>query len=343
MNNSSAQARSVRSHDRSRAASRPEAWRAFSTSARLSSSTSSSSSCPSLTSQPHAPAGGSDYTTWPASRGLPRASEWRLKLLLDNREVGARSDRGYFKDELCAAGVHCEVRALPLGDVLWVIESTRDPREEWVLHAIIERKRIDDLASSIIDGRYLEQKFRLQHSGVRRVMYLVEGKVQGQRNLKAESLLMAMTETQVFHGFMVKQTAHAGATVSFLTATHQELNATTFAADGASAPAFDSLPFMRFNDFAQRVSKMQQPTPTEIFGRQLRQVPRCGGAQAAAILKKYPTVASLVAAYDALPDDAIDAKEQLVAEIRPAGRGRIGPSISRCLYYLLRGRNYGAN
>lgn len=44
-----------------------------------------------------------------------------------------------------------------------------------VLDYIIERKKADDLAASIIDGRYKEQKFRLKISGISNIIYLYEG------------------------------------------------------------------------------------------------------------------------------------------------------------------------
>lgn len=72
-------------------------------------------------------------------------------------------------------------------------QLTLPKSREAVLEYIVERKRMDDLAGSIIDGRFREQKvsytysppmmwlsfhhlfqFRLKHCGVRYPMYLVE-------------------------------------------------------------------------------------------------------------------------------------------------------------------------
>ena len=47
-----------------------------------------------------------------------------------------------------------------------------------MLPYLVERKRMDDLASSIKDGRCREQKHRLQQTGVQAVVYLVETKGQ---------------------------------------------------------------------------------------------------------------------------------------------------------------------
>ena len=44
-----------------------------------------------------------------------------------------------------------------------------------VLNFIMERKKADDLASSIIDGRYKDQKYRLKNCGISNVYYVYEG------------------------------------------------------------------------------------------------------------------------------------------------------------------------
>lgn len=44
-----------------------------------------------------------------------------------------------------------------------------------VLDYVIERKKADDLSSSIIDGRYKEQKYRLKNCGASNILYFYEG------------------------------------------------------------------------------------------------------------------------------------------------------------------------
>ena len=56
-----------------------------------------------------------------------------------------------------------QTRQLPVGDALWIARH-KDLRHEYVLDFIVERKRVDDLWSSIKDGRYKQQKLRLQVS-----------------------------------------------------------------------------------------------------------------------------------------------------------------------------------
>ena len=61
------------------------------------------------------------------------------------------------RDELTKRCVDMDIRKLQVGDFLWVAKEKNGPRE-LVLDYIVERKRLDDLASSIIDTRYEEQK-----------------------------------------------------------------------------------------------------------------------------------------------------------------------------------------
>ena len=46
---------------------------------------------------------------------------------------------------------------------------------EYALDYIIERKTLGDLAGSIKDGRYIEQKHRLKNTKINNVYYLFEG------------------------------------------------------------------------------------------------------------------------------------------------------------------------
>lgn len=56
-----------------------------------------------------------------------------------------------------------EVRKLNIGDFAWIARC-RITNRELVLPYIIERKRMDDLSSSIMDGRYREQKVPIMYN-----------------------------------------------------------------------------------------------------------------------------------------------------------------------------------
>jgi crossover junction endonuclease MUS81 len=211
-------------------------------------------------------------------------------------------------------------------------------KQEWVLHFIIERKRADDLASSIIDGRYLEQKFRLKKSKLKKVMYLVEGDLAQQDKMPSSHLEMAIIETEVTQGFYTHQTQHAGDTVEFLCGLHTQIMAAVLVRphQRIGECSLPVMPMLEFSQLAAKVSKSS--TVQDIFGKMLRQLPRCGAAQAQAILNLYPTIGHLVQAYDAVGTEA--EKIALLANIVPRGRSRLGKSLSSTAYYFFRGRTY---
>lgn len=94
------------------------------------------------------------------SFSLPRGS-FDVVLLVDSRETKSKEERTFIADRLGQAGVRAEQRSLPLGDFLWVARSRPEAGsqlDEVVLDFIVERKREDDLISSILDGRFREQK-----------------------------------------------------------------------------------------------------------------------------------------------------------------------------------------
>jgi crossover junction endonuclease MUS81 len=102
---------------------------------------------------------------------------------------------------------------------LWIAKHKTEKSKEYVLPYIIERKRLDDLSSSIKDGRFHEQKFRLKQCGVENVIYLIEnymkcGKVQC--GLPFPTLLQAAANTQIHSKFQVKFTENCDHTGLYL-------------------------------------------------------------------------------------------------------------------------------
>ena len=146
----------------------------------------------------------------------PRGS-FRVKLVMDKREVnGAGADRAFMGEELLRRDVYFDQRVLDVGDITWVaISNTGQP--DVILDYIVERKRMDDLASSIMDGRFFEQKLRLSACGLRNVFYLVEEFDNvNVDNFGRDALRTAMASTQTLSNFFVKRTAGVDDTVRFL-------------------------------------------------------------------------------------------------------------------------------
>lgn len=131
-----------------------------------------------------------------------------MKVVVDERERDLY-DKLYVL--MCAqtqAGcVDLSREVLPIGDVLIQTNEGKD-----VL--IIERKTFADLLSSIKDGRYEEQSYRLLNSSgypPHSVFYLLEGMFSQLRTgIESKIIYSAMTSLQFFKGFSV----HRAATVN---------------------------------------------------------------------------------------------------------------------------------
>lgn len=106
---------------------------------------------------------------------------------------------------------------MKVGDFTWIARHKTNPDIELVLPYIIERKRMDDLASSIKDGRFHEQKFRLKKCGIPNVIYLIENYGRNKHvGLPIQSLMQAISNTRVQDHFKVHITDSLTNSVRFL-------------------------------------------------------------------------------------------------------------------------------
>ncbi|XP_053199780.1 crossover junction endonuclease MUS81 [Scomber japonicus] len=260
--------------------------------------------------------------------------------------------------ELQRNGVNFDVRKLNVGDFLWVAREKVTPvpgqlrapeGRELVLDYIIERKRMDDLCGSIIDGRFREQKFRLKRCGLRKPVYLVEecGTAASHLSLPETTLQQAIVNTQVVDGFFVKRVQDVRESAAYLTImtrylTKLYLNRTLICrsreleGDGGSDEEGTGLPscsLISFAEFNHGAIKNKCQTVREVFARQLMQISGLSGDKAAAILEQYSTPHSLLTAYERCVSEA--EKEKLLSSIRYGKLKRnLGPALSRTVYQL---------
>nr|XP_021528733.1 crossover junction endonuclease MUS81 isoform X2 [Aotus nancymaae] len=281
-----------------------------------------------------------------------RPGEYRVLLCVDIGETRGAGHRPELLRELQRLHVTHTVRKLHVGDFVWVAQETnpRDPASpgELVLDHIVERKRLDDLCSSIIDGRFREQKFRLKRCGLERRVYLVEehGSVHN-LSLPESTLLQAVTNTQVIDGFFVKRTAdikESAAYLALLTRGLQRLYqghtlrsrpwGTPGNPESGAMPSPNPLcSLLTFSDFNAGAIKNKAQSVREVFARQLMQVRGVSGEKAAALVDRYSTPASLLAAYDACATPR--EQETLLSTIKCGRLQRnLGPALSRTLSQL---------
>jgi crossover junction endonuclease MUS81 len=110
---------------------------------------------------------------------------------------------------------------LGIGDFLWIISSEK--RGTLVLDCIIERKIADDLAASIMDGRYKHQKFRLKNSGLPNIFYMFEGRPTTHSVMSETTLETAVRRTQLKERFKLIRTENILGSLEYLSAMHRAI------------------------------------------------------------------------------------------------------------------------
>uniref|UniRef100_A0A671PC25 Crossover junction endonuclease MUS81 n=1 Tax=Sinocyclocheilus anshuiensis TaxID=1608454 RepID=A0A671PC25_9TELE len=255
--------------------------------------------------------------------------------------------------ELQRNGVTFDVRKLNVGDFLWVAPEKVTPVPgqlrppvgiELVLDYITERKRMDDLCGSIIDGRFREQKFRLKRCGLRKPIYLVEecGPVAAHLSIPESTLQQAIVNTQVVDGFFVKHVQDVKESAAYLTIMTRYLqklyqNCTLFCRsrelvddgeDKSEQMANLSCSLMAFTELKYGAIK-NKCQMREVFARQLMQI----SYWLCFIFLIIYYFSSLLQAYDQCSDETD--KEKLLSSIKYGKLKRnIGPASSRTIYQL---------
>ena len=80
---------------------------------------------------------------------------------------------------------------------------------------IIERKTLDDFSSSIVDGRYQQQKHRLLESGAQ-IIYLIEGCIKNEHGVPLTTLYSAMYTSQVRDNIIVLRSISIEESVKYI-------------------------------------------------------------------------------------------------------------------------------
>lgn len=132
-----------------------------------------------------------------------------MKLVIDNREP--KELKTLIQDKI----ENVELKNLEIGDIIFL-----DDNDNIVL--IFERKSISDLISSIKDGRYNEQSFRLQEYPLHNhnIFYLIEGSLLNSKKQYNETIqktvYSAMFSLSYSKGFSLLHTSGIVETTEFI-------------------------------------------------------------------------------------------------------------------------------
>lgn len=229
-------------------------------------------------------------------RGVGQHPEWELILLVDSRENKKR-DRSVVHSKLLEQVPNVETRSLSLGDFMWIVRSRLENKKEYVLDYIIERKEVADLASSIKDNRYKEQKYRLQRCGLKRVIYLVEGDPSQQTSINPLALRTAMARTQIRDGITLVHTESFRDSLDFIVRMHYIIADLTVNASCDEWLRSTINHGRTYEAFSLANAKGKLRTVGEIFAAQLKQIKGISGAMAEALTKQFATPRTLCRLY----------------------------------------------
>ncbi|KAE8686654.1 Crossover junction endonuclease MUS81 [Hibiscus syriacus] len=246
----------------------------------------------------------------PLSFGERFEDVYEVILILDDREQftsqGARSKK--MLEKICAEfKIKTNVRRLPIGDGIWIARH-KYLSNEYVLDFIVERKNVNDLRSSIRDNRYRDQKLKLLRSGLKKLIYLVEGDPNSSE--AAESIKTACFTTEILEGFDVQRTSGLHDTLrkyAHLTRAITQYYKQNLPEDDSRLTGVCP----SFSEFIRRCQELDKVTVSDVFSIQLMQVSQVTEEVAIAVVDLYPTLVSLAHAYSLLEGDVCAQEDML--------------------------------
>ncbi|KAK9174538.1 ERCC4 domain protein [Cryptosporidium meleagridis] len=283
----------------------------------------------------------------------------------------------YLLNRLIDQGIRIELKNLPIGDIIWVARPKLEDTDEitpiddsFVLPWIIERKTGSDMCSSILDGRYEEQKYRLMRSiGVESVIYLLEdlnsihenivwssssnGPISSGKIAPKQVLRSAQANTQFIAGFHILQSQSIGHTLTLLIGMHQMISRNVSNRWDNTETKQDEIlnrsniitkiaqDRPSFKDWEINSKKSSNLTVEETFGKQLRSIKGCGPEATETLLEIWPTPYKMYEemSSEARFDDLYSKVLKKCEEIRNMKFGpkkkKHKPSVSRDLLFHL--------
>jgi ERCC4-type nuclease len=235
-----------------------------------------------------------------------------MKITIDYRENNLFELCKQHLEKNNIKNVDLVIENLPIGDI--IISSDE---EEMV---IIERKSLSDLASSIRDGRYNEQSYRLNNSNLHNhnIIYLIEGdwnsynRGKFNKSINQHTLMSSIISMNYYKGFSVHRTQTIDETALYIIYFADKLqretgkkngfykNNTNKSNDSNSQPIKETNANLESNEsqssYCQVVKKVKKDNITvENIGEIiLSQIPNVSSQSAIAVMNKFKTIKNLI-------------------------------------------------
>ena len=220
-----------------------------------------------------------------------------MKLRVDYREKKLIKLLNAYLVQFNLNNITIIIESLDVGDL---IICDDDDKEK----LIIERKSLNDLASSIKDGRYVEQSLRLSHFSLHNhnIIYLIEGNLSTWTNrykVQANTLHSAIFSLNYYKGFSVHKTNDMTETAEYILRVCDKLNRSQ-----KKVPYYCS--GEKYDDNTNYVSvikkvKKDNITPENISEIILSQIPGISAKTSQVIIDKFGSLYQLLNALNENP------------------------------------------
>ena len=237
-----------------------------------------------------------------------------MKIIIDNREHALIPlIQSYVDNEKTRDKIAIQIQTLDIGDIHII-----DDNNQLVL--IIERKTVADLASSISDGRYNEQSFRLNSTNIHNhnIYYIIEGNITSYKpyrsRITTNAIYSSIFTLSYYKGFSVFKTDNTHETAKMIVKITDKLyressngkkspfyntseaGTSTSVADTSTSEAgiADSIAI----DYANTLKTQKKSfiTKDNIAKIMLMQIPNVSSNSADIITNKYKTIIDLICA-----------------------------------------------
>lgn len=259
-----------------------------------------------------------------------------MNLIIDSREAKLREYFDSIDDEINKLGIDITYQNLNLGDIILKCND---------LEIIIERKTIYDLFSSIQDGRYKEQKFRLlKNYDLSQIVYLIEdvanvSKIKYLKNFSSVTYgsivnTIFRDEIKVVRSFTLKESA------IYILNILKKMNKNPEFFSYIKKNQINQVDNQKnTNDYVDnfKLKKSSEMTPQNCAFIQLSVIPGVSINMAKIVLNHYGSLLKLILAYQDIPD--LDSKKNMLAnlefDIKNNKRRKLGKVLSERIYQYL--------
>jgi len=220
--------------------------------------------------------------------------------------------------------------SLNIGDFEIIISNSSDNNNETFRRFIFERKTISDLYSSINDGRYHEQKSRLQQSindDNVKVCYIIEGDIYSTSNTNC--IFGAILNTMFRDNIQIYRTTSLNDTYNFIKSLFTRVlkNSKKWEEYFINNKDNNNVDPKVYKNV--QIKKSENLTKEVVFINSLNNIKGCSSVIAKAIYQEYTSMKELVNAFE----DS-DNPELMLKDIKVGSR-KIGPVLSKRIYEFI--------